>query len=153
MGKINLSRMILGGVVAGIVIDIFEGVLNGVIMSQQWNEAMSALGRDAAMSAKQIAAFNVWGLVVGVVLVGLYAAMRPRFGPGPRTAMLAGAAVWALAHAASNAAMVFLHLFPLGMMIEATTVGLIEMLAAGLAGAAIYKEAGTANASARSARA
>ncbi|HEY2845903.1 MAG TPA: hypothetical protein VGJ09_19740 [Bryobacteraceae bacterium] len=153
MGKINLSRVILGGIVAGIVIDIFEGVLNGVVLSGQWTEAMSALGRTAAMSAKQIAAFNVWGLVVGIVLIGLYAAMRPRFGAGPRTAMLAGAAVWALANAASNAAMVFLHLFPLGLMLEATAFGLVEMLLAGMAGAAVYKEEAVVNTRASSARA
>jgi hypothetical protein len=68
------------------------------------------------------------------------AAIRPRFGGGPRTAMLAGAAVWALAYASSNAAMVFLHLFPLGLMLSATAVGLVETLVAGLAGAALYKE-------------
>jgi hypothetical protein len=73
-------------------------------------------------------------------MVWLYAAIRPRYGAGPKTAMLAGFVVWALAYASSNAAMVFLHLFPLGLMLAATAVGLVETVVAGLAGAALYKE-------------
>jgi hypothetical protein len=46
MGKINLGRVILGGIVAGIVIDIFEGVLNGVVLEKQWADAMTALGKS-----------------------------------------------------------------------------------------------------------
>ena len=41
MGKINLGRVILGGIVAGIVIDIFEGVLNGVVLAKQWADVMT----------------------------------------------------------------------------------------------------------------
>lgn len=35
MGKINMGRVILGGLVAGIFIDAFEGVLNGVLLANQ----------------------------------------------------------------------------------------------------------------------
>jgi hypothetical protein len=45
MGKINFGRMILGGIVAGIVIDLFEGVTNGLILGKQYADAMIALGR------------------------------------------------------------------------------------------------------------
>ena len=149
MNKINWNRVVLGGIVAGIVIDVFEGIANGLILASGWNDAMAALNRSAAMSAKQIAAFNLWGLAAGIVMVPIYAGIRPRFGAGPKTGMLAGAIVWALAYAAGNAAMVFLHLFPLGLMLSATAIGLVETLVAGAAGAAIYKEdeAGAASAS------
>jgi hypothetical protein len=140
MNKINWNRVLLGGIVAGIVIDIFEGVSNGLILASQWNEAMTALNKSPAMSAKQIAAFDVWGLAAGIAMVAIYAGIRPRFGAGPKTGMLAGAIVWALAYAGGNAAMVFLHLFPLGLMLSATAIGLVETLVAGAAGAAVYKE-------------
>ena len=153
MGKINLGRVILGGIVAGIVINLFEAVSNTVVLDKQFADAMAALGRSPVTSVKQIVAFNVWGFAAGIVMVWLYAAIRPRFGAGPRTAMLAGGAVWALAYASSNAAMVFLHLFPLGLMLAATAIGLVETLVAGLAGAAVYKEeaSGTAKSSAANA--
>jgi hypothetical protein len=41
------------------VIDIFEGVLNGVVLAKQWADVMTGLGKSAAMSINQIVAFNV----------------------------------------------------------------------------------------------
>ena len=140
MGKINLSRVILGGIVAGIVIDLFEGILNGAILAGQWAEVLTGLGKSGTMSVKQIVAFNVWGLAVGILTVALYAAVRPRFGAGPRTAVLAGLAVWALAFAMGDATPVFLHIFPVGTMATSLVVEAVGMAIAGVAGAAVYKE-------------
>ncbi len=36
MGKINWTRVILGGLVAGVIINVFESVLNGVILTKIW---------------------------------------------------------------------------------------------------------------------
>ena len=141
MGKINLGRVILGGLVAGVIINVVEGVMNGVILQPQWSAAAKAIGRSATMSTKQIVAFNVWGFAAGIIAVWLYAAMRPRFGAGPRTAITAGAAVWLLAYAMANAMMAFLHLFPLGLLVTVTAVGLVEVLIAATAGAYFYREA------------
>jgi hypothetical protein len=143
MGKINLSRVVLGGIVAGIVIDAFEGILNGVILSSQWAEVLTGLGKSSTMSVKQIAAFDVWGFAVGILTVGLYAAIRPRFGAGPRTGVLAGLAVWALAFAMGDATPVFLHIFPVGTMATSLVVEAVGMAIAGVAGAAVYKESPT----------
>jgi len=140
MGKINLNRVILGGIVAGIVIDVFEGILNGAILSSQWTEVLTGLGKSVTMSAKQIIAFNAWGFAVGILTVGLYAAIRPRFGAGPRTGVIAGVAVWALAFVMGDATPVFLHIFPVGTMATSLVVEAVAMAIAGLAGAAVYKE-------------
>lgn len=149
MDKINLSRVILGGIVAGIAIDVFEGILNGVVLAGQWAEVMTGLGKSGTMSIKQIAAFNVWGLAVGILTVGLYAAIRPRFGAGPRTGVLAGMAVWALAFAMGDATPVFLHIFPVGTMATSLVVEAVGMAIAGVAGAAVYKESAAAAMAAR----
>ena len=45
MGKINVGRWILGGLVAGIVGDIIEAVAQALWLGPQWNLAMQALGR------------------------------------------------------------------------------------------------------------
>ncbi|MFY9726180.1 MAG: hypothetical protein WB579_00010 [Bryobacteraceae bacterium] len=140
MGKINLGRVILGGVIAGVIINVVEGVMNGVILQPQWSAAAKAIGRSATMSTKQMVAFNVWGFAAGIIAVWLYAAIRPRFGAGLRTAITAGAAVWLLAYAMENAMMAFLHVFPLGLLLLVTAVGLVEVLIAATAGAYFYKE-------------
>ena len=142
MGKINLSRVILGGILAGIVIDLFEGILNGAILASQWAEVLDGLGKTGTMSVKQIVAFDAWGLALGILTVGLYAAIRPRFGAGPRTGVLAGLAVWALAFAMGGATPVFLHIFPVGTMATSLVVEAVGMAIAGVAGAAVYKESG-----------
>ena len=77
----------------------------------------------------------------GIFLVWLYAAVRPRFGPGPRTAVIAGLACWVLIgllHALSEAPMGF---FPQRLMVIAVSVGLVQMVLAALAGAKVYTEA------------
>ena len=140
MGKINTGRLILGGIVAGIVIDIFEGIMNGVVLQQQWADVFSSLGKSPGLSVKQILALNVWGLAAGILTVWLYAAIRPRYGAGPRTAILAGLAVWATAFGLATAVPVFFHLYPVGLGITAVALEGVEMILAGLAGAAVYKE-------------
>jgi len=140
MAKINLARVILGGIVAGIVIDLFEGILNGVLLQPQWVEVMTGLGKSSTMSVPQIVAFNVWGLAAGILLVWLYAAIRTRFGAGPKTALLAGLAVWFLADGLGLAGPVFLHIYQVGLALQAVAYELVEMLVAGLVGAYLYRE-------------
>ena len=42
--------------------------------------------------------FLAWGFLVGIFAVWLYAAIRPRYGAGPKTALCAGAAVWGIGY-------------------------------------------------------
>ena len=141
MGKINLSRVILGGIVAGIVIDVFEGILHGAILASQWAEVLAGLGKSGTMSAKQIVAFNVWGLAVGILTVGLYAAIRPRFGAGPKTATCAAIVMWIASALLPNLSMMWATgLFGRRLTLYSTLGALLEMLVGTLVGAALYKE-------------
>lgn len=140
MGKMSLGRVVLGGIVAGIVIDAWEGVMRGILLQQRATDAMAALGRTAAVSIKQVAALEVWGLVVGICTVLLYAAIRPRLGAGPKTAVLAGIFVWALVFALGVMPTVFLHLLPVSLGAITVCGELVMMILAGLAGGALYKE-------------
>jgi hypothetical protein len=140
MGKMNMTRVILGGIVAGIIIDACEGVINGVVLQRQWADAFTALGKSPLLSVKQIVALNIWGLAVGILTIWLYAAIRPRYGAGPRTAICAGLAMWAPAFALASAVPVFFHIYPVNLSVVSVALEAIEMILAGLAGAAIYKE-------------
>ena len=44
MGKINVSRWILGGIIAGVVADILGTLVDGVILAPRWTDGMKALG-------------------------------------------------------------------------------------------------------------
>ena len=58
--------------------------------------AVRALGREVGGGA--LLMFLAWGFLVGIFAVWLYAAIRPRYGAGPKTALCAGAAVWGLGY-------------------------------------------------------
>jgi len=141
MGKVNWQRIILGGLLAGVIIDIFEWVTNAVVFAADWAAVMKHLGSSTDFTVKQIAALNVWGLLTGIAMVGLYAAIRPRFGEGPKTAILAGFATWFLAYALGGSFPVIAHLFPRGLAAVTTLIGLVETVVGALAGAWVYKEA------------
>ena len=138
MGKINWTRVILGGLVAGLIINIFEYVLNGVVLAKDMEAAITALGRQ--MGGGALLMFSVWGILVGIFAVWLYAAIRPRYGAGPKTAACAGAAVWGLGYLLASVTPIALHLFPRHLMAIGLAVGLIEVIAGTLAGAWLYRE-------------
>ena len=93
MGKINMQKVIVGGLIAGVVLNVVDTVLFGVVLKDQMAAAMAALNKPAVSNA-QIPWFVFLDFVLGVFLVWLYAAMRPRFGAGPGTAAKAGLVAW-----------------------------------------------------------
>jgi hypothetical protein len=138
MGKINWARVILGGLVAGLIINIFEFILHGVIIAQDMAAATSALGKQ--VGGVQLCMFLAWGFLVGIFAVWLYAALRPLYGPGPKTALCAGSAVWGLGYLLASVTSIALNLFPLRIMIIGLAMGLVEVLVATLVGARLYRE-------------
>jgi hypothetical protein len=140
MDRINWGRVLLGGLLAGLIINFSEFVLNGVVLQSDWNAAMKALNKPGAVTTAQIVGFNVWGFAAGVIAVWLYAAIRPRYGAGPRTAAIAGGGVWLTAYLLANAAPMILDLFPMRMMVLGLAVGLVEVVVGTMAGAWVYRE-------------
>jgi hypothetical protein len=153
MGKINLGRVILGGLVAGVIINLIEGVMNGVVLADRWAAQMTSLNRAAAGSVKQIVVLNLWGFAAGLLTVWLYAAIRPRLGAGPRTAMCAGLFTWATICGMGTAVPVILHVYRLDLGLMGVGYELVEMLIASVAGAYFYKEGGAEVARSTAARA
>jgi len=139
MGKINLQKVVIGGLVAGVVLNIIDGVLFGVVLKDQMAAAMTALGKQPMTNA-QMPWFVALDFVAGGFLVWLYAALRPRFGAGPATAVKAGLAVWFLAGLLNTAFMWPMNLMPHDMMLVMAAVMLVEFPLACVAGAKFYTE-------------
>lgn len=140
MGKINVGRWIAGGIVAGILVDISETVLNGVVLRSEWAAALQALGKSMTESGGTIAVWMIWGLVYGLVCVWVYAAIRPRFGPGLGTALKAGFAAWFLSNLLSAVGMANMGILPSGILTISVVWGLVESLVATAVGAWLYRE-------------
>jgi hypothetical protein len=143
MGKINWGRVFRGGLVAGRVVNRSEMLLNSVVVKKDWEEAMRALGKDpaAAMAGNAMAVWILWGFLAGIGAVWLYAAIRPRYGPGAKTAAIAGVGAWFFVGFLSNLAMMNIGLFPRRIIMIGLVWGLVEMIIATIVGAWVYKEA------------
>lgn len=139
MGRINMGRVVLGGLLAGLLINIGEFILNMPILGNQWNEAMKALNRPS-MDSEPPTFFILLGFALGLLTVYVYAAIRPRYGAGPLTAICAGLIIWALASLYGTAAMLPMNLFPRKLIFIACVWAFFEIPIAALAGAWIYKE-------------
>jgi hypothetical protein len=139
MGRINLGRVVLGGLVAGIVINAFEFVLNGVVLSDQWTGLMTSINRPA-LGGTEIVYFNLLSFIQGLAAVWTYAAIRPRFGEGPKTAVFAALLTWVTGYILVDAMPTVMGIFPLSMTLTLVGVGLAEIVIATLAGAYLYKE-------------
>ncbi len=142
MQKINGLRVIAGGLVAGLVINVCEFLVNGLLLKDRWAAALKALGRPAGYGASEMAAFLISGFLVGIFAVWLYAAIRPRYGAGPKTAITAGLAVWVLGYLLAIIPPATLHLFPRRLLLYGVAVGLVEAVAGTVLGAWLYREAG-----------
>ncbi|PYX79763.1 MAG: hypothetical protein DMG70_26625 [Acidobacteria bacterium] len=139
MAHTNRVRVILGGLLAGVVINVVEFITNGVILREAWGQAMKALGKPQ-LSAGAVVIFNIWGFLLGIAAVWLYAAIRPRYGAGPKTAIRAGFVAWAIAVFLANLGNYPLGLFPTRLLVISSMVALVETVMATLAGAWLYKE-------------
>lgn len=153
MAHTNRGRVVLGGLLAGVVINLVEFVTNGVVLKDAWGQVMSALQKPATPSTGEIVLFNVWGFLAGIGAVWLYAAIRPRYGQGAGTAVRAGVAVWVLAYFLANLNFYNLGLFPTRLLVITGIVGLVEVVIATVAGASIYKEDAQPSTTVRSAAA
>ena len=140
MGRINIGRLILGGIVAGIVADILDYLVDNLWLGQKWAVEMSLLGHDT-FSTKMWIEFDLLGIAAGLVAIWIYAGIRPRFGPGVKTAIYAGVAVWILGTLLPNTGSMYVAaLFTKHLTLYTTLGGLVEVVVGTIAGAWLYKE-------------
>ena len=140
MASINTRGVVVGGLVAGLIINVSEYILNEPILGADMLAEMTARNLPA-VGGGAIAGFLILGFVVGIVLVWVYAAMRPRFGAGPKTAAIAGVVVWFLDYFCASVTLGLLGLFSARLLFIGLVWGLVEMIVAALVGARLYSEA------------
>ena len=140
MGKINIGRVILGGLLAGLVLNIGEFIMNGTILKDDWLAVMESFGLPPMEGAGAIAGYVILSFVMGIVLVFFYAAMRPRFGAGVKTAVLSGLAVWLVNWVLGFGSTIIMGLFPTSFVLTIVVLELFLVPIATVVGAWLYKE-------------
>lgn len=139
MKGINLTRVLIAGLAAGVVINLGEFILWAVVLEEQFLGMMAANGLTEASWA--MPAYVIGAFVLGITLAFTYAAIRPRFGPGWRTAAIAGGILWVagwLMPAVWVGAMGIS--FGTGTVVLSLAWGLAEVVLAGVAAGWAYQE-------------
>ena len=140
MGKINFGRVLLGGLVAGLILNIGEYLLNDKVLATEMAEFFRRCGFPKP-GANFIVIAVIITFVLGIVIVLGYAAIRPRFGPGPRTAIIAGLFAWFGVVVYGSVIFLGLGMTPANVFAIVLAWELVEYLLATLVGAWLYKEA------------
>jgi hypothetical protein len=143
MSGINWSRVIVGGLLAGLVMNVGEAALHGGVLGADAESLYAKYQLSITPSPVPIASLIGTTFLLGIASVWLYAAIRPRYGAGAGTAIIAGLAVWVMAHLWSGVylGMGFQDLIPRKLAFLPVVWGLIEAPLGTLAGAWLYREA------------
>jgi hypothetical protein len=144
MGKINVGRVIGAGLLAGLIMNVSQFVLHAVVLARDGAKLMEdwkKLGLNIEPDPMLLLWLVALTFGLGVMALWTYAAIRPRFGPGPRTAVVAGLAVWALSYFYAG---VYVYagvvVIPMKLTWLPVAWSLVEVPVATLVGAWLYKE-------------
>lgn len=139
MAGINGRKVVIAGLAAGLFMNIVDVVSNGVLLESQWAAAMERLGLGTDMTTVGLVSLIAVDFLLGVVVAFLYAAIRPRFGAGPRTGFIAGMIVWV------EALLIYVTLsgtgvYPWSLVVISMALSLITVLGGGYVAARLYSE-------------
>ncbi|HKR59545.1 MAG TPA: hypothetical protein VJS64_07410 [Pyrinomonadaceae bacterium] len=140
MKNINLGRVVLGGLLAGLVLNVGEVLLNDLILGTQMQEFFARTGLTPPGTSFLVAAVSLTFLM-GIVLVLAYALIRTRLGPGPKTAIVAGLLMWFGIYLYCGIVNGLALSAPTKSILITIVWGLVEYVVAALVGAWFYKEA------------
>jgi hypothetical protein len=96
VGKINWTRVLIGGLVAGVVGNVLWFAAWALFGRPGLSATLEALGHPLKETVGTTVLLVVMTFLMGSLAVWLYAAIRPLHGPGPTTAAAAGVAAGAL---------------------------------------------------------
>jgi len=141
MGKINWARVLLGGLIAGIVGNITQFAVWGPLVGRSLSPALQTLGHPMQVTLATTVLMVVLGIVMGILAIWFYAAIRPRYGPGPGTAALAGVAAGVFMAVLPDIGWgLTLRLIPATVWVMDAVIGLVAIVIATVLGAWVYKE-------------
>jgi hypothetical protein len=139
MGRINIGKLVIGGVAAGLVANALDFVVNTYLMTTETDDMIRRLNLSLDVLQSSAMVWVVVDFIWGMLLVFAYVGMRPRFGPGPRTAAISGGTMW-LAVAATFAGLTAMGIYTQQAYIKTSFLFLVSTMAASLTGAYLYQE-------------
>ena len=129
--------MLVCGIVTGVVWTVLSAISTWFV-GADFNSAVSGNKIFAPSAGLAAFLFSV-NLAGGIWAMWLYAAIRPHYGPGPKTAAVAGFSWWIVSSLA-DATWGSFGLVPVKALLPLSAVSLPEMIVAAAIGAWLYKE-------------
>ena len=139
MGRINMGRVILGGIAAGLVINVVETIVNMFLLAHVMEDLLASMNLDP-LGGAAMGGYIVLAFALGFLIVWTYAAIRPRYGPGRTTALRAGFAVWAAFYLLGAGSNWLMGIAPTHLYVHNLLYTLPMMLAAAWVGGIVYRE-------------
>jgi preprotein translocase subunit SecY len=141
MGKINWTRVLLGGLIAGVVLNVFQFAVWVPLVGRSLSAALQTLGHPMQETLATTVLMVVLMFVGGILAIWLYAAIRPRYGAGAGTAALAGVAAGVFMGVLPDIGWgLTLRLIPATVWVGDAVIGLVAIVIATVLGAWVYKE-------------
>ncbi len=140
--SINKSKVAAGGIAAGLVMAVLEIAMTKLVFGSRMIAEMNAfkpgMGDQMHVSGWWIGPL-INNLIVGVLLIWLYAAIRPRFGPGMKTSTYAAVFFW-LFGSLFSLGYRMMGMMSWGLWLSYAVFWLVALVIAAATGARIYTE-------------
>lgn len=142
MASINWGRLIAGGLIAAIIMFFADGFIHERLVNADWRAIYAGLRAvEPEPHGTSMVYFAIFELGRGLISMLFYATMRTHFGPGPKTAVLAGIASWVAFSLTGPAQFIPLGFFSNSLWLKVGALHLVTSIVATIAGAAMYKDA------------
>ena len=141
---INNSKVLVGGVAAGVVMNVMDYIANGVVFAERMKAESNAFKPGLGdmmmqMDGMSMVGYVIMDFIIGGLLVWTYAAMRPRFGPGMKTAVYVALAYWIFGSIVAVGYMQ-MGVMSRGLWLSFGAMYLVTLVIASTVGAWLYKE-------------
>ena len=140
MAGINAGRVVAAGLLAGVAANVCDTVWSFTVMKDDMVALSQRLNVPLDTSFSGNLPWMIVDFVLGFLVVFTYAAIRPRFGPGPKTAVIAGLVVL-VATSAVVYGFASMGLMSMESYSKGVATSVVTSLVASLVGGWAYKEA------------
>ena len=141
MSNVNWGRFVLGALIVTAICFVSDAFLHQRVVAEQWQAVIAALGA----TVPEHAGFSmIWFVVFeagrGFLAMYVYVLLRPRLGPGVKTATWAGVVTWVAFSLTGPAQFIPLGFYSTTLWFTVAIYQLVFTIIAAIMGAAPYSE-------------
>jgi hypothetical protein len=142
MSKVNWGRLLIGALVAAIICFLSDGFFHEKVVAADWTAVYDGIRAvSPEVHGTGLAYFALFEIGRGFLAVFLYVMMRPHYGAGPKTAVMAALVTWFAVSITTPAQFIPLGFYSNALLVKVGIYQLIITIIATIAGAAIYRDA------------